>query len=94
MVAWWCLNWDFGGAAVLGWRRRRGDILPSSLGSFTASFWFFFLSRTNLDIASSWFQAVLVLPALTWGLGYLAYSMGELFGVIDLRSSHGWRAGG
>ena len=45
-----------------------------------------------MDIASSWFQAVLILPALAWGLGYLAYSMGELFGVSSGSAIESWLA--
>ncbi|MEC8051531.1 MAG: hypothetical protein VX210_12145, partial [Myxococcota bacterium] len=81
------------GACLLGWQRRRGDVYGSILGGlYGVILVAFFATRTNVDIASSWFQAVLILPALAWGLGYLAYSMGELFGVSSGSAIESWLA--
>ena len=84
------------GACLLGWQKRRGDVFGSILGGlYGVILVAFFATRTNVDIASSWFQAVLILPALAWGLGYLAYSMGELFGSHQvLPLNHGLRVAG
>ena len=81
------------GACLLGWQRRRGDVYGSILGGlYGVILVAFFATRANVDIASSWFQAVLILPALAWGLGYLAYSMGELFGVSSGSAIESWLA--
>ena len=81
------------GASLLGWRKRRGDFFGFILGCFYGvTLVVFFATRTNVDIASSWFQAVLILPAIAWGLGYLAYSMGELFGTSSGSAIESWLA--
>ena len=77
----------------MGWQKRRGDVFGFILGVFYGAILVvFFATRTSVDIASSWFQAVLILPALAWGLGYLAYSMGELFGTSSGSAIESWLA--
>ena len=52
----------------------------------------FFLSRSSVDIASSWLQALLVSPFLLWALGYLAHSIGDLYGVPERGRVERWIA--
>lgn len=70
-----------GVALALGRRSKPLGFLGFWLGvAYGLLLTYYFASRASLDIASSWFQAVLILPPLMWGLGYLSHSMGELFG--------------
>jgi len=75
---------------------RRGLSLDASGYVFGALYGLtllvFFVTNTSLDIASSWFQSVLILPPFVWALGYLAHSMGDLFGKDRSSGIERWLA--